>query len=138
MRIPYSAALAALALTVSVTAAQAQSMHDHPMHEPATQEQPSSPPSEQSPAAASPLMQPLSQMQQGLVGVALTGDMDHDFAAIMMHHHQAAIAMARLEMKEGKDPKIKKLAQDIVKAQVKQICEMNTWVMNTPVQKGAN
>lgn len=40
----------------------------------------------------------------------LTGDVDHDFAALMVHHHQAAVDMAELIIQHGADPDIKRMA----------------------------
>lgn len=40
----------------------------------------------------------------------LTGDADHDFAALMVHHHQAAIDMADLIIQHGSNPDIKRMA----------------------------
>ncbi len=43
-------------------------------------------------------------------------------------HHEGAIAMAETELKYGKDPKMRKLAQDIIKAQKGEIEQMNKWL----------
>ena len=62
------------------------------------------------------------------MGVALTGDADRDFLAGMIPHHQGAIDMAEVVLKYGKDPKVRKLAQDIIKAQKHEIAMMNEWL----------
>ena len=56
------------------------------------------------------------------------GDADIDFVRMMIPHHQAAIDMAKTQLKYGKDPAIRKLAQDIIVAQEKEITEMNVWL----------
>lgn len=56
-----------------------------------------------------------------------TGDPDHDFVAMMMPHHQGAVAMAKVELRYGKDPMLRKLAADIVKAQATEIAQMEAW-----------
>ena len=62
------------------------------------------------------------------MAVPLTGDADVDFLAGMIPHHQGAVDMAEVVLKYGKDPKIKKLAQDILVAQQKEIAMMQAWL----------
>jgi uncharacterized protein (DUF305 family) len=57
-----------------------------------------------------------------------TGDPDVDFAHAMMPHHQGAIDMAKVELQYGKDPELRKMAEDIVSAQKKEIAEMKKWL----------
>jgi uncharacterized protein (DUF305 family) len=42
-----------------------------------------------------------------------TGDVDRDFVALMMPHHQGAIDMARAELKYGHNEELRRLAQSI-------------------------
>ena len=55
-------------------------------------------------------------------------DPDKAFAKGMVAHHEGAIAMAETELKYGKDPEMRKLAQDIIKAQKGEIEQMNKWL----------
>ena len=55
-------------------------------------------------------------------------DPDKAFAKGMIAHHEGAIAMAETELKYGKDPEMRKLAQDIIKAQKGEIEQMNKWL----------
>ena len=57
-----------------------------------------------------------------------TGNPDRDVLAGMIPHHQGAIDMAEVELKHGKDPKVRKLAQDIIKAQKREIAQMQAWL----------
>lgn len=56
-----------------------------------------------------------------------TGDADKDFVMMMVPHHQGAVDMARVELRYGKDPTLRKLAKNIVRSQEKQIKEMKAW-----------
>ena len=65
----------------------------------------------------------MSTMMQGMA-VAPTGDVDHDFAAMMIPHHQGAIDMAIAELKYGKNEQLRRLAQEIIVTQQQEIAPM--------------
>jgi uncharacterized protein (DUF305 family) len=72
-------------------------------------------------------MKAMQGMHQGMMSMKPTGDADKDFVMMMIPHHQAAVDMAKVELKHGKDPKIRKMAEDIIKSQKKEIAEMKAW-----------
>lgn len=61
----------------------------------------------------------------------MTSNFDQEFFTMMIKHHQGAISMARMELDKGSDPKLRSLAQAIIKAQQKEISDMKAQ------QKGA-
>lgn len=60
-----------------------------------------------------------------------TGDPDRDFAAMMIAHHQGAIEMAEIELRFGKDERLRRLAQGIIVEQTQEIAVMRQ-VLGTP------
>ena len=58
------------------------------------------------------------------MAVKPTGDVDHDFVAMMVPHHQGAIDMARAELRYGQNPQLKTIAQEIIVDQMKEIALM--------------
>ena len=53
---------------------------------------------------------------------------DAAFAAGMLAHHQGAVEMAQIELKYGKDPVMRKLAENIIQAQEGEIKLMQNWL----------
>ncbi|MFZ4288547.1 CopM family metallochaperone [Variovorax sp. HJSM1_2] len=66
------------------------------------------------------------KMMKGM-SVPYTGDADKDFVSHMIAHHQGAVDMAQVLLKHGKDPELRKMAQDIIKAQESEIAFMKQW-----------
>jgi len=56
--------------------------------------------------------------------VAPTGDVDADFVAMMVPHHQGAIDMAVAVLRHGRNPQIRRLAQEIIVTQQQEIAAM--------------
>jgi hypothetical protein len=64
-----------------------------------------------------------------------TGDVDRDFAAIMVPHHQGAIEMARAELRYGHNEQLKRMAQEIIVTQLQEIAAMHL-VLGQPLAVG--
>jgi uncharacterized protein (DUF305 family) len=53
-----------------------------------------------------------------------TGDVDRDFVAMMVPHHQGAVDMAQAELRYGHNEQLRHLAQEIVTNQQQEIAVM--------------
>jgi len=67
-------------------------------------------------------------MMKNMETMKMSGDTDRDFATMMKMHHQGAIDMAQMELKSGKDAKMRAMAKGIIKAQQKEIKEFDRWL----------
>ena len=78
---------------------------------------------------------PSSQAYHGIMmrmheemAMTYTGNADVDFVKGMIPHHQAAVDMAKTALAFGKDPEVKKLAEEVIKAQETEISQMKAWL----------
>ena len=53
-----------------------------------------------------------------------TGDVDRDFVAMMVPHHQGAIDMAQAVLRYGRNEQLRRLAQEIIVTQQQEIAAM--------------
>jgi hypothetical protein len=79
------------------------------------------------PAAEAPyLAENVSAMTKMMVdmGIRPSGDVDTDFVAMMVPHHQGAIEMARAELRYGRNDRLRRLSQEIIVTQQQEIVAM--------------
>ena len=57
-----------------------------------------------------------------------SGNADVDFVGLMIPHHQGAIDMAKVQLLYGKDPQMRRLAQEIITDQQVEIELMQRWL----------
>jgi hypothetical protein len=65
----------------------------------------------------------MTRMMSGM-SVKPTGDVDRDFVAMMVPHHQGAIDMAQAELRYGHNEQLRRIAQEIVVEQQQEIVAM--------------
>jgi uncharacterized protein (DUF305 family) len=67
------------------------------------------------------------KMHAGMA-IPFSGNADEDFIKGMLPHHQGAVDMAKIVLEHGKDPVVRKLAEEIIKAQDTEIALMKAWL----------
>ena len=70
----------------------------------------------------------MTAMDEGMHNAEYTGEPDHDFVTMMIPHHQGAIDMAKSLLLHGKDPQMRRLAQEIITEQQSEIELMQVWL----------
>jgi hypothetical protein len=58
------------------------------------------------------------------MGITPSGDIDRDFVALMVPHHQGAIDMAQAELRYGQNEQLRRMAQEIIVTQRAEIAAM--------------
>jgi hypothetical protein len=79
------------------------------------------------PAAEAPyLAENVSAMTKMMIdmGIKPLGDVDTDFVAMMVPHHQGAIEMAQAELRYGRNEPLRRMAQEIIVTQLQEITAM--------------
>jgi len=76
----------------------------------------------------SELMGSMGRMHTAMSSVEPSGECDLDFVKLMLPHHQAAIEMAKTQLIYGKDPRMRRLAQEIITDQQSEIDLMQLWL----------
>ncbi|WAC13356.1 DUF305 domain-containing protein [Dyadobacter pollutisoli] len=74
------------------------------------------------------MMTVMHDMMAEMETMKMTQDPDIDYAEMMKMHHMGAIEMAELELKSGTNSEMKRMAQDIVDAQKKEITQLDSFL----------
>ena len=70
----------------------------------------------------------MERMDRRMAKAPMNGSVDHDFASMMIPHHEGAIDMAKAELIYGKDSVMRRLAQEILVDQQSEIDAMRLWL----------
>jgi uncharacterized protein (DUF305 family) len=81
----------------------------------------------------SELLGSMQKMHAAMGSVEDSGNVDVNFVRLMVPHHQAAMDMAKTQLLYGKDPQIRRMAQEIITDQQSEIELMQLWLK----QRGA-
>jgi uncharacterized protein (DUF305 family) len=76
----------------------------------------------------SELIASMDKMHMAMTAIKPSGNSDLDFVRLMLPHHQAAIDMAKTQLLYGKDPQMRRLAQEIITDQQLEIELMQLWL----------
>jgi uncharacterized protein (DUF305 family) len=76
----------------------------------------------------SELIASMDKMHMAMGAIDRSGNSDVDFVRLMLPHHQAAIDMAKTQLLYGKDPQMRRLAQEIITDQQSEIELMQRWL----------
>jgi uncharacterized protein (DUF305 family) len=107
-------AFAALALTLATPAVAQHAGHGQ---RPTTAE----------PASTRELRAANDRMHRDM-NIRYSGNADRDFAAAMIPHHQGAIEMAQIQLRHGTDPEMRRLAEEIIRAQQAEIAQLRAFL----------
>jgi len=88
------------------------------------------------PAEAPFLTENQAAMDKMMANMAVkpSGDIDQDFAAMMIPHHQGAIEMAQAELRYGHNEQLRRIAQEIIVEQQQEITAMHLALGQSPAR----
>lgn len=76
----------------------------------------------------SPQLVAMNEMMVKMEAAKMKGNVDYDFASHMLEHHKGAVAMAELQLRNGKDATMRSMAEKIKADQLKEISELQNAV----------
>lgn len=79
----------------------------------------------------------MSRMMKAMT-IHPSGDVDRDFVAMMIPHHQGAIDMAHAVLEHGTDERLRRIAQEIIVTQQEEIVAMQRIVDTLPATQPAD
>ncbi|MBA1245771.1 DUF305 domain-containing protein [Pseudomonas japonica] len=77
--------------------------------------------------ASTEYKQAMEKMNKGMMS-GMAPDPSKSWAQMMVEHHQGAIDMSRIVLKNTQDPAIKQMAEKNIQEQSKSIAELKSWL----------
>ncbi|MCB2379210.1 DUF305 domain-containing protein [Hymenobacter sp. BT635] len=75
-------------------------------------------------AGSSPQLVAMNEMMTRMHATKPKGNTDHDFAHHMLEHHKGAVVMADIQLRDGKDATMRRMAEQIKADQQREIAEL--------------
>jgi uncharacterized protein (DUF305 family) len=85
-----------------------------------------------------PVGESTSASMDRMMNMKMSGDVDYDYAMMMVAHHQAAIDMSNVEIEKGADDSVKALAKNIKLTQAREISMMEAYMRSRSDVDGVN
>lgn len=70
----------------------------------------------------------MDEMDSQMKSMKMSGNLDHDFATMMVDHHKAAVKMSDAEIQHGKVAEVKSIAEEIKSDSQREINELQSWL----------
>lgn len=82
--------------------------------------------------ANDPLMKSMNGMMDASHNTPMSGDVDRDFVTMMIPHHEGAVEMAKVQVRQGRNAALKKMAQQMIDDQTREIGQFRQWLSAQP------
>jgi uncharacterized protein (DUF305 family) len=74
------------------------------------------------------MMTPINAMMDKMKTMQMTGDFDHDYASLMINHHQGAVDLSQMALSKATDAQVKTIAQTMITDHKAEIDELNKFL----------
>ena len=120
--------LAALSLSASALLMSSYASADSPSKTTSPQAMPPSSMGTQMSGGSMDMKAMMKEDMDKMSNMQMSGNPDVDFAMIMRNHHLSGIKMAEMQLRDGKEPKMRKMAKSIIAEQKKEIAKFDQFL----------
>ena len=89
-------------------------------------------------SASNGMMKAMQSGMNQMMSMKMTGGPDHDFAMMLKMHHQSAVDMSEMEIRQGKNAQVKALAGKIKTANQAEIKELTQFISSHKPQTASS